>query len=230
VDASNAVDWYLTDRLGSVRDIASNAGQVLDHLDYTPFGVKAAETNPSQTGQLTFDGMRFQVTVGLFDDEARWYDPALRRFLEQDPLLLGPDSNPYRPVNNAPTDGTDPSGQYLVAENGKVTYLGVEQPGGFEVSKAEALEHLRTQFAGHPELRVARHLDPGFLGHPDPVWPRLLRSTMVTRSSGPTPESTLPARADSTRPASMVLPRPTSSAMSRLTRGIWMARTTGSSW
>jgi len=27
----------------------------------------------------------------------------------------------------------------LVAENGKVTYLGVEQPGGFEVSKAEAI-------------------------------------------------------------------------------------------
>ena len=31
-------------------------------------------------------------------------------------------------------------------------------------------------------------------------------------------------------PASIVLPRPTSSAISRLTRGIWMARTTGSSW
>ena len=33
-----------------------------------------------------------------------------------------------------------------------------------------------------------------------------------------------------TIPASMVLPRPTSSATRRLTRGIWMARTTGSSW
>src|SRR6478752_7970598 len=31
----------------------------------------------------------------------------------------------------------------LVAENGKVTHLGVEQPGGFEVSRAEAiLAHL----------------------------------------------------------------------------------------
>ncbi|HVZ08803.1 peroxiredoxin [Rhodopila sp.] len=27
----------------------------------------------------------------------------------------------------------------LIAEDGKVTYLGVEQPGGFEVSKAEAV-------------------------------------------------------------------------------------------
>jgi hypothetical protein len=33
-----------------------------------------------------------------------------------------------------------------------------------------------------------------------------------------------------TRPASMVLPRPTSSAMSRLTRAMSMARTSGSSW
>ena len=31
----------------------------------------------------------------------------------------------------------------LVAQDGKVTYLGIEQPGGFEVSKAEAiLSHL----------------------------------------------------------------------------------------
>ena len=33
-----------------------------------------------------------------------------------------------------------------------------------------------------------------------------------------------------TRPASMVLPRPTSSAISRFTRGMESARTTGSSW
>ena len=33
-----------------------------------------------------------------------------------------------------------------------------------------------------------------------------------------------------TIPASIVLPKPTSSATSRLTRGIWIARTTGSSW
>ena len=35
---------------------------------------------------------------------------------------------------------------------------------------------------------------------------------------------------EGTIPASIVLPRPTSSATSRLTLGIWIARTTGSSW
>jgi peroxiredoxin len=39
--------------------------------------------------------------------------------------------------------GTRSQRYALVAENGKVTHLGVEQPGGFEVSRAEAiLAHL----------------------------------------------------------------------------------------
>ena len=35
--------------------------------------------------------------------------------------------------------GTRSQRYALVAENGKVTHLGVEQPGGFEVSRAEAI-------------------------------------------------------------------------------------------
>ena len=39
--------------------------------------------------------------------------------------------------------GTRSQRYALIAENGKVTHLGVEQPGGFEVSRAEAiLAHL----------------------------------------------------------------------------------------
>src|SRR5439155_15693372 len=42
---------------------------------------------------------------------ARYYDPATGRFLSQDPAGLDAgDLNLYRYVNNAPTNGTDPSG------------------------------------------------------------------------------------------------------------------------
>jgi len=40
----------------------------------------------------------------------RWFDPTVGRWLTQDPLGLGPDTNPYRYRGNAPTDGIDPSG------------------------------------------------------------------------------------------------------------------------
>jgi len=40
----------------------------------------------------------------------RWYNPGSQRWLTQDPLGLGPDTNPYRYCGNGPTDGSDPTG------------------------------------------------------------------------------------------------------------------------
>jgi hypothetical protein len=44
------------------------------------------------------------------NNRARTYDPRVGRWTSQDPLGLRPDSNPYRYVGNAPTDGIDPFG------------------------------------------------------------------------------------------------------------------------
>jgi hypothetical protein len=49
-------------------------------------------------------------STGLEYYNARWFDPGSGRFVSQDPLGLGPDSNPYRYVHNSPGNGTDPSG------------------------------------------------------------------------------------------------------------------------
>src|SRR5205807_845305 len=40
----------------------------------------------------------------------RWYDPAAKRWISEDPTGLGPDSNPYRSDHNSPTNLSDPSG------------------------------------------------------------------------------------------------------------------------
>ena len=40
----------------------------------------------------------------------RWFDPTVGRWLTEDPLGLGPDTNSYRYCGNGPTDGIDPSG------------------------------------------------------------------------------------------------------------------------
>ena len=37
--------WYLTDRLGTVRDIVNAAGALIDHIDYDSFGNVILETN-----------------------------------------------------------------------------------------------------------------------------------------------------------------------------------------
>ena len=59
--------------------------------------------------QFGFQGMRWDAGVGLYDDNARYYDPATGGFLTQDPAGQGP--NPYLFDGNDPVDNTDPSGE-----------------------------------------------------------------------------------------------------------------------
>jgi hypothetical protein len=48
IDSSGNAAWYLTDHLGSVRDIESNSTQaVLDHLDFDAYGKLTNETQSS---------------------------------------------------------------------------------------------------------------------------------------------------------------------------------------
>jgi RHS repeat-associated protein len=52
-----------------------------------------------------------QDMTGLYYDHARYYNPQTGSWMSQDPLGFDAgDSNLYRYVNNAPTNGTDPSG------------------------------------------------------------------------------------------------------------------------
>jgi RHS repeat-associated protein len=49
---------------------------------------------------------------------ARWYDPAARRFISEDPIGLSGGINLYAYVGNNPINNTDPSGNDLVSGTG----------------------------------------------------------------------------------------------------------------
>jgi len=48
-DASGITDWYLTDRLGSVRDIVNTSGTVLYNTGYDSFGTRCRHPGPEAT-------------------------------------------------------------------------------------------------------------------------------------------------------------------------------------
>jgi RHS repeat-associated protein len=110
VSAAGVVAWYLTDHLGSVRDVTDNTGTVIDHIDYDAFGNITNETQPANGDRYKWASSQWSAALSQYDDDARWYDPAACRWGQQDPLGLGPDSNPYRYAGNGPTDAVDPSG------------------------------------------------------------------------------------------------------------------------
>src|SRR5690349_1648584 len=57
----------------------------------------------------------YDAETGLQYSRARYYDPAARRFISEDPLRFAAgDTNLYRYVGNSPANGTDPSGTFVV--------------------------------------------------------------------------------------------------------------------
>lgn len=131
--------WYLTDNAGSVRDIASigiSSVTVLDHIVYDSFGNVTSESSPSSGDRFKFQSMQYDTTVGLYYDNARWYNPVIGKFVSLDPIgFAAGDVNLYRFVDNEPTDATDPSGRSSFAISAAVS-------GGIYTANVQAIRLL----------------------------------------------------------------------------------------
>jgi RHS repeat-associated protein len=109
-NAEGDVAWYLTDHLGTVRDIADPSGTVLDHIAYCSFGGILSESNPSSGNRFKYTGRELDPN-GLYYYRARYYDAAIARFVSEDPIrFYGGDANLQSYVGNSPTNFIDPSG------------------------------------------------------------------------------------------------------------------------
>lgn len=102
--------YFLADALRTTIALTDAAGKATTTYDYEPFGrtslVGQSSDNPHQ-----FTG-RERDLDNLYFYRARYYSPALHRFLSEDPIEFGGgDTNLYGYVANDPTNLIDPSGQ-----------------------------------------------------------------------------------------------------------------------
>ncbi len=116
----NGVDsFYLSDALGSTRALTNNQGVVTDSYSYDAFGQLLSSTGTTVNSFL-YTGEQRDAAAGLYYLRARYYDPAIGRFLTQDPhpgTLQDPESlHKYVYVQNNPVNGTDPLGLYTLWE------------------------------------------------------------------------------------------------------------------
>jgi RHS repeat-associated protein len=97
------------DRLGSTTAVVGSSGTTLSRYAYAPFGVTTV-TNPSaSTNDIGYAGDQ-QTTPGLDHTAARYYSPALNRFISQDPAGLTAGQNLYTYSLDNPINLSDPSG------------------------------------------------------------------------------------------------------------------------
>jgi len=126
--AGNVV-WTLTDHQGSIRehfgkndqgtpDPGDDVYEVLHEVRYDAFGQPYDFGPAAAADELDipqhYTGREYDRETGLQFNRARYYDPATRTFLSQDPHgFSAGDANLYRYAGNSPTNGTDPTGLYF---------------------------------------------------------------------------------------------------------------------
>jgi RHS repeat-associated protein len=114
IGQSNDVDWYLTDHLGSVRQVAQIDSAILDEIDYDSFGQILAETEPENGDRFKYTAREWDALIGQYYYRARYYGPDIGRFYSEDPLQFNAgDVDLYRYVFNSPTNYNDPTGQLI---------------------------------------------------------------------------------------------------------------------
>ena len=107
--------YLLSDHLGSTAVTTNASGNRVTELRYYPYG--GSRYNPG--GQITtyrFTGQRWDAGTAIYFYNARWYDPAIGRFLSADTIVPSPGNpqslNRYAYANNNPLTYIDRDGHF----------------------------------------------------------------------------------------------------------------------
>ncbi|MBA3530772.1 MAG: RHS repeat-associated core domain-containing protein [Ardenticatenales bacterium] len=115
---SAAAEWLVGDHLGSTSVTMAANGTLKAELRYKPWGQTRYEFGTTAT-QRRYTGQVQDAGSGLYYYSARYYDPAMGKFIQADTLIPEPGNpqtfNRYAYVHNNPVRYNDPSGHCIFA-------------------------------------------------------------------------------------------------------------------
>ena len=107
--ATGNLYYYATSQPGHVTALVNRYDQVVNRYEYAPFG-GAISTTEQVSQPFRFAGRELDTETGLYYNRARYYDPALARFISEDPIGLAGGVNQYAYAESDPINATDPYG------------------------------------------------------------------------------------------------------------------------
>jgi RHS repeat-associated protein len=115
VASAGTIVYYHNDIAGSPVVATNATGQVLWRESYRPYGERLTNAAASADNKVWFTSRRQDVETGLVYMGARYYDPAMGRFISTDPVGFDEANlhshNRYAYANNNPFRYKDPDGR-----------------------------------------------------------------------------------------------------------------------
>jgi RHS repeat-associated protein len=140
---TGAKTWLFADHLGSIVALDGSSTGI---KTYGPYG-EPLPASAASGDRFRYTGQQMASELGLYYYKARFYSPALGRFLQTDPVGYRSDLNLYAYVGNDPVNGIDPNGDIPLffvlpgvggAINAVLQGFGASQAGGsaYEIAAA----------------------------------------------------------------------------------------------
>ena len=112
-DRADSTYYYVEDYSRNVVALLARTGggnTIDNQYRYEPFGNLQGNAGTAIPNSLQLAGREYDAETQLYFDRARYLDPALGRFVSEDPIGLDGGINLYAFVGNDPVNGWDPSG------------------------------------------------------------------------------------------------------------------------
>jgi len=118
LEKGGASFFYHADGLGSITETSNQSGTVSQRYTYSSFGKIESQLDPNFVQPYTYTSREFDPETGLYFYRARFYDPSVGRFLQEDPIGLDDwGMHRYSFVRNNSINLIDPSGQIAIADD-----------------------------------------------------------------------------------------------------------------
>lgn len=147
------VKFYHPDHLGSGNLITDEDSSVVEYNHFMPYGEMLEGSVGAETNNL-FNGKELDESTGLYNYDARQYNPVIGRFISPDDRIAAYDPqqiNPYAYCRNNPVKYIDPSGH-----EPELHFFGNEVP----IQIVEAIALFQRAGLELPNMPIAIGVDP----------------------------------------------------------------------